>query len=121
MQIRFFIPKKVMSLNAVLKMHWIKRSTIKQSWGEWIFKAWMEHKRYVFTKPVKVVYIISEPIKRIRDKDNYIGGAKEILTDYLKKTFFTRDDAEWLKSIDVGFIKGPTGVHVVIEDTVDGL
>jgi Holliday junction resolvase RusA-like endonuclease len=116
MQIKFFIPKKVISLNVLLTMHWAQRSKEKSAWGDYIFEAWMKHKRFVFVNPVKVFYLISEPVKRIRDKDNYIGGAKAVITDFLKKTFFTRDDAEWLKNIDAGFIKGPTGVHVMIEE-----
>jgi len=116
MQISFFIPKKAKSLNTLMRQHWTERSKEKQAWGEHIFSEWMKYHRFVFIKPVKVLYLISNPTKCLRDKDNFIGGAKELITDYLKKTFITRDDAEWLQNIDVEFVKGNEGVRVIIEE-----
>jgi len=119
MQISFFIPKKAKSLNTLMRQHFHQRAAEKKVWGNLIFEQWMKHNRYVFTKPVKVLYLISNPTRCLRDKDKFIGGAKELITDFLKKTFFTRDDAQWLQKIDVEFVKGNEGVRIIIEEVVD--
>jgi len=114
-QITFFVPVAPESLNVTSCQHWAVRYKARNRWRNLIFEQWMINKKYVFTNPVKVLYILSFPQRRVRDKDNYIGGTKAI-TDALKKTFITRDDAKWLKNIDVAFIKGPLGVRVLIEE-----
>lgn len=115
MQISFFIPQLPTSLNVTYCQHWTVRRKERNRWRDLIFEQWMLSKRYVFTQPVKVLYILSFPVVRFRDKDNYIGGMKNI-TDALKKTFLTRDDALWLKDIDVAFIKGSQGLRIVITE-----
>ncbi|MEI8350074.1 MAG: hypothetical protein WCI77_07960 [Candidatus Omnitrophota bacterium] len=118
MQISFFIDVSPSSLNTTQCQHWTARYKDRNRWRELIFEHWMLNKRYVFTKPVKVLYILSFPDRRQRDKDNYIGGMKNI-TDALKKTFITRDDASWLRNVDVAFIKGPQGLRVLIDEVTE--
>lgn len=97
-------------------MHWIHRHTLQNAFNEQVGVEWLKRGRFVFMKPVNLIYILSFPKPRVRDIDNYIGGTK-LITDSLKKTFLFRDDSEWIKSIEVKFITGKERTVVFIRET----
>jgi Holliday junction resolvase RusA-like endonuclease len=105
------------SLNDYLTMHWRERHTMKKLFEELVHYEWLRQKKFVFTCPVKLVYLLSFPDKqkRYRDKDNYVGGTKPI-TDALKNTFIFRDDSEWLIDIQVRFKVGTESTIIMIEE-----
>jgi Holliday junction resolvase RusA-like endonuclease len=115
-EVSFTITRLPPSLNKLLSKHWINRYQLQKAFDDQVWTAWQGLNRYVFMCPVKLVYVLSFPEKRIRDIDNYIGGTK-LITDSLKKTFLFRDDSEWIKSIEVRFIKGKEGTAVFIRET----
>jgi Holliday junction resolvase RusA-like endonuclease len=75
----------------------------------------MARRKFLFMNPVKICYVLSFNSARPRDLDNYIGGTKYI-TDALKKTFFIRDDAAWVKSIEVQFVNGKEQTQITITE-----
>jgi Holliday junction resolvase RusA-like endonuclease len=113
--VRFALTRLPPSLNEILNRHWIHRHQLQQAFDDQVGAQWLIHNKFVFMKPVKLTYVLSFPQKRLRDIDNYIGGTK-LITDSLKKTFLFRDDSEWIKSIEVRFIKGKEGTVVFIEE-----
>ena len=113
--VEFTIDRIPPSLNVVLRTHWIKRRQEQELWNILVIAHRLKLKKVVFRKPVKIIYIVSFKKRRIRDVDNYIGGTK-YLTDALKRTFLTRDDSEWLKKIEIGFIIGRQQTKVRIEE-----
>lgn len=113
--VSFIIPRVPPSLNAMLRDHWIKRSAEQKKWDEHVWAQWMAWSKFLFLNPVKIYYVLSFNSIRPRDLDNYIGGTKYI-TDALKKTFFIRDDAAWVKSIEVQFIPGKEQTQIIITE-----
>jgi hypothetical protein len=102
------------SLNTMLRTHWRRRAEEQRDWDELIGCCWVGHHRFVFQHPVELTYILSFALNRQRDRDNYIGGTKYI-TDALKRTFFFRDDAEWIRKIEVIFAAAPReGTEIII-------
>jgi len=105
-----------LSLNTLLAMHWRKREDDKRSWNLHVTSAWRRVGSIVFINPIHVTYLLTFDSKRIRDLDNYIGGTKYI-TDALKRTFITRDDADWLRGVSVKFSIGvKPGTEILIEE-----
>lgn len=94
-EIRIKIPKKVESLNKLLKMHWAQR---KRHNGDW--QAWVKIKTPK-SKP-KWTGLVGVGIRSLRarllDKDNLFGGCKPVV-DALKKNGLIRDDTP--KDIDL--------------------
>ena len=103
------------SLNKMLRMHWVDRKREQDGWDLRVWCCWQKLGKHVFLKPVKVIYTMKFPERRQRDLDNYIGGTK-FITDALKRTFLTRDDAEWIKSIEVRFQTGESATVIQIEE-----
>jgi Holliday junction resolvase RusA-like endonuclease len=101
------------SLNTVFTMHWIKRRALQEYWNHLILSHWNDLGKPVFLNPVKLNYVLKFGTKRARDYDNYIGGTK-FVTDALKRTFFFRDDAGWLRGINVEFNKGGNETDISI-------
>ena len=103
------------SLNTYLHMNWKKRYNLQKIFDQIMKVEWVVHGRFVFTNPVKLYYILSFPDtqKRYRDRDNYIGGTKPI-TDALKHTFLFRDDADWIKDIQIKFVTGKEQTTILI-------
>lgn len=99
------------SLNVLIRMHWRARGELQKAFDAQVFAAWIKARKIVFTVPVNLVYVLGFTAQHRRDIDNYIGGTK-LITDSLKRTFLFRDDSEWVKSIQVRFIKND------IEETV---
>ena len=114
-EIHFTLTRLPPSLNELLHKHWTHRHQLQGAFDYQVGAWWVRMGRFVFTKPVNLVYVLSFPAKRVRDLDNYIGGTK-LITDSLKKTFLFRDDSEWIKSIEVRFIKGTEGTAVFIKE-----
>lgn len=113
--ISFTIPKPPMSLNTMLRMHYITRMREQQSWDLFVLARWTEFGKLTFNVPVNVIYVISFGTKRNRDLDNYIGGTK-FVTDALKRTFIPEDNTEWLKKIQVEFLTGKPETKIIIEE-----
>lgn len=113
MEISFTLTRLPPSLNDLLDRHWIYRHQLKKAFDDQVKIEWLKQMRFVFTDPVRLVYVLSFPSNRTRDLDNYIGGTK-LITDSLKKTFLFRDDSEWIRSIEVRFINGKEGTAVFI-------
>ncbi|MDD4980678.1 MAG: RusA family crossover junction endodeoxyribonuclease [Candidatus Omnitrophica bacterium] len=100
----------------MLRTHWVGRTKEQKLWDQWAWAQWMARNKFIFLKPIKVLYIITFNSNRTRDLDNYIGGTK-FITDALKKTFFFRDDAAHLKAIEVQFVNGEKeGTTVIISE-----
>lgn len=114
-RITFTVPMATPSLNTMLRTHWRERSKQQKAWDWYVFIAWQKEKRFVFIRPVKICYTVQLPADRARDYDNYYGGTK-YATDALKRTFLTRDDCNWLTSINVKFSQGPECLVVDIEE-----
>lgn len=109
------IPRIPPSLNVMLRTHWRLRSVEQSIWDSFIHSEWTRSNKFVFSNPVKVIYTISHLKSRKRDIDNYIGGTK-FITDALKRSFLTRDDAEWLTEISVRFAHGPEQTEINIAE-----
>jgi len=114
-QIYFSLRRLPPSLNELLRMHWTSRSKLQKIFDDIIGKEWIAQGKPVFLNPVKLIYVLSFTTPQHRDLDNYIGGTKPI-TDALKRTFLFRDDAEFITSIEVRFIKGKEGTVIFIEE-----
>ncbi len=114
-QIYFSLRRLPPSLNEMLRMHWTKRARLQKIFDDIIAKEWLALQRFVFVKPVRLVYVLSFTAALRRDLDNYIGGTK-LMTDALKRTFLFRDDSEWITSIEVRFTKGQEGTVIFIEE-----
>lgn len=115
MEISFMIRRAPSSLNSIFKMHWSERKREQSDWDQLVFSQWMICGRLVFLNPVKITYRVGFEVKRKRDFDNYIGGTK-FITDALKRSFLTRDDAEWLRGIEVQFCEGKNVTEVIIQE-----
>ena len=118
--IEFTIARVPPSLNAMLRHHWTKREREQRIWDELIYYQWLKLERFIFYKPVRIIYTLSFQHNRLRDKDNYIGGTK-YLTDALKRTFLTRDDSGWVRNILVNFLnngKEYTTIRIEEDDFV---
>jgi Holliday junction resolvase RusA-like endonuclease len=111
--INFTLTRLPPSLNEMLHMHWSKRCSLQKIFDDQVFAEWLRCGRAVFLYPVRLLYVLSFPTKRLRDVDNYIGGTK-LITDALKKTFLFRDDADWIKEIQVQFTRGDEETVVFI-------
>ncbi len=112
--VAFFVGKQIMSLNR--KMHWHQRYEQQQDWNDLVRRQWEAHDRHMFFRPVKVTYFVVSRVEANRDYDNYIGGSK-MVTDALRRTFFTRDDAKFLRPPQVKFVVGDfEGTFIVIEE-----
>jgi len=117
-QIYFSLRRLPPSLNELLSSHWRKRYDLKKIYDEIIGVEWLRLNKLVFTKPVKLIYVLSfSGQRRQRDLDNYIGGTK-LMTDALKRTFLFRDDSEWITSIEVKFTRGNEGTVIFIKEDV---
>ena len=103
------------SLNVMLRMHWVKRRKEQEKWDLLVKVEWLNRRKFVFQKPVEILYTITFKDVRTRDLDNYIGGTKYI-TDALKRTFITQDSAEWLRRISVEFKTGKPKTQVSITE-----
>ena len=114
-RIDFVIPRPVPSLNTMLRTHYRERSQEQSVWDWHVFAAWQNRRKYVFVNPVRIVYTLSFRSNRKRDLDNYIGGTKYV-TDAIRRSFLTRDDAEWLREISVRFAQGPDQTKVDIQE-----
>jgi len=114
----FYVPRMPLSLNTLLRMHWRRRAQEQKIWDNVIGAHWLAHHKAIFTEPVILRYVLAFPSNRKRDLDNYIGGTKYV-TDALKKTFLFRDDAEWIKRIELEFQPGEEGLKIAIE-TAEG-
>lgn len=111
----FKIPRLPPSLNVLLRMHWKKRSELQRIFDIQVRYAWEDSGRCTFLVPVKLIYILCFTSSQRRDIDNYIGGTK-LITDALKRTFLFRDDSEWIKGIEVKFVKSDIeGTAIMIE------
>lgn len=116
MEISFALTRLPPSLNELLNRHWIRRHELQKAFDQQVSTEWLRKGRFVFMKPVRLIYVLSFPSNRTRDLDNYIGGTK-LITDALKKTFLFRDDSEWIKSVEVRFIRGKEATVVfILED-----
>jgi Holliday junction resolvase RusA-like endonuclease len=118
MEINFILTRLPPSLNELLHKHWIHRHRLQEAFDAQVSVEWLKLGRVVFMLPVRLIYVLSFPARRVRDIDNYIGGTK-LITDSLKKTFLFRDDSEWIKSIEVRFIKGKEGTAVFIKEAIN--
>jgi hypothetical protein len=116
-QICFAISRLPLSLNELLRMHWRFRHRMQKMFDQLVHIQWLAHGKMVFTEPVRLVYVLSFTSAQRRDLDNYIGGTK-LITDALKRTFLFRDDAEYIKSIEVRFTKGTEGTAIFIQEVV---
>ena len=103
------------SLNVMLRMHWVKRRKEQEKWDLLVKVEWLNCRKFVFQKPVEILYTITFKDIRTRDLDNYIGGTKYI-TDALKRTFITQDSVEWLRRISVEFKTGKPKTQVSITE-----
>lgn len=105
------------SLNQYIRMHWREREKLHKLFDSLVYYEWLRHKKFVFTHPVRIVYLLSFPDtqKRYRDRDNYVGGTKS-LTDALKRTFIFRDDSDWVKDIQVRFTVGKERTVIMIAE-----
>lgn len=103
------------SLNVMLRTHWVKRRKEQEKWDLLVKVEWLNRRKFVFQKPVEILYTITFKDVRTRDLDNYIGGTKYI-TDALKRTFITQDSAEWLRRISVEFKTGKPKTQVSITE-----
>jgi len=115
--INFALTRLPPSLNQMLHVHWTKRYSLQKAFDDQVSAEWLQRGRVAFVRPVKLLYVLSFPEKRMRDVDNYIGGTK-LITDALKKTFLFRDDSEWITEIRVKFTKGKEGTVVFIEESI---
>jgi len=107
------------SLNVLIRMHWRARGELQKAFDAQVLAAWIKARKFVFTVPVNLIYMLGFTAKHRRDIDNYIGGTK-LITDALKRTFLFRDDSEWVKSIQVRFIKsGIEETVVLIEEALE--
>lgn len=113
--ITFTIPRLPLSLNKYSRMHWRRRYDFDHLIFNHIYAKWQDLRKPVFVNPVRIVFILSFAKARVRDFDNYIGGTKPF-TDALKKTFFFRDDSEWVKGVEVKFTTGQEGTTIRIEE-----
>lgn len=101
-RIEFSVPKLPLSLNRMLTSHWSDLRREKARWDLHILSFWLAHQKFIFFKPIRIIYTLGFNIKRNRDYDNFLGGTKYI-TDSLKKTFITRDDSMWVVEIGIRF------------------
>ncbi len=121
-RVRFKVGRLPPSLNTMLRTHWQARAREQKEWDELIGGYWLSFKRFVFTHPVELSFVLSFARARKRDRDNYIGGTKYII-DALKRTFFFRDDAEWIRKIEVTFAdagKRLEGTEIIITSAEGG-
>jgi len=107
--IEFSVWRLPPSLNVMFRQHWSVRHREQEAWDKIIYLEWLRNGRVVFDVPVKIKYRLFFRHRRGRDYDNYVGGTKYI-TDALKRTFITRDDAEWVKGIEVFFAEDREGI-----------
>jgi len=114
-QVEFTLQAVPPSLNVMLRTYWIKRRKEQEKWDLLVKVEWLNRRKFVFLKPVEILYIITFKKPRLRDLDNYIGGTKYI-TDALKRTFITQDDADWLRRISVEFRIGKPQTRVRITE-----
>jgi Holliday junction resolvase RusA-like endonuclease len=98
----------------MLRQHWVRRASEQETWDLFVLSVWTRSGRLVFTNPVSITYRLKFTDARLRDQDNYIGGTKYI-TDALKRTFITRDDAQWAKI----HIEMERGEHPETEVTIE--
>lgn len=116
MRIKLTLPDVPDSLNKIFSMHWSGRKKLQSYWDGLVLAAWHKCDRIMFVNPVVVTFFVTFTTSRARDYDNYLGGTK-FITDALKRTFFIKDDAEWLKDIRVVFRKGDVQqTEVLIEE-----
>ena len=115
--VTLIIKKTPPSLNDTKDWHWTKRQEEQAAWDLLIHKLWVQGDKFSFKKPVKIRYILRFETKQARDVDNYIGGTK-LINDSLKRSFLTRDDAEWVREVSVVFDKelGSPRTQVEIEE-----
>lgn len=116
-RVQFSIPKLPMSLNRMLTTHWSYLHREKAQWDLHILSYWLAYQKFIFLKPVRITYTLGFCSNRTRDYDNYLGGTKYI-TDSIRKTFITRDDALWLTEIGIRFekVEGRPRTKVLIEE-----
>jgi len=114
-EIKLFFNRAPLSLNKLFRMHWSKRKVEEDTWPHKVHAHWLEIQRPVFLKPVRIEYTIFFDSNRDRDYDNYIGGTK-MITDALRRTFITRDDAKWLKGININFENSKEGTLISIRE-----
>lgn len=114
-QVEFTLQAVPPSLNVMLRTHWVKRRKEQEKWDLLVKVEWLNRRKFVFQKPVEILYIITFKDVRTRDLDNYIGGTKYI-TDALKRTFIPQDSAEWLRRVSVEFRTGKPQTRVSITE-----
>lgn len=106
------IPKKLESLNKVLRWHWGRRKKEKEEWSAWLLTKkkdlWGVKKR-VFKK----LTIISHR-KRLLDPDNLWGAAK-LCIDAVKEMGLIRDDNTKSCKINVLQDLGDEGTEIRLE------
>lgn len=115
MKIEIVIDSLPPSLNDMLTMHWAKRKEMKKKWDMLVYHKWVECGRPMMLKAVVLKYVLEFKMNRRRDQDNYIGGTK-FVNDALKRTFFTRDDSEWVRRIEVDIKRGEDRTLITIEE-----
>lgn len=118
----FYTARLPKSLNQLLRSHWTARSREQKAWDDVVGANWISQGRPVFLLPVTLSFILNFPGRRARDLDNYIGGTKYVI-DALKRSFLFRDDAEWIKKIELEIrraVPGNEGMQIVIQ-AADGV
>ncbi len=75
---RFTILKKIESNNKLLRMHWAARAKEKTAWMEEVMWAMPIGSRGRHEGKKKVLEIVSHRV-RLLDKDNLVGGCKQLI------------------------------------------
>ena len=65
--VSFAVKKVPVSLNKMLRMHWLARKREQEAWDLHIFAQWLSNRKMIFTEPVKILYVISFETNRQRD------------------------------------------------------
>lgn len=113
--VSFAVPLVPLSLNELNHMHWAAKLKHRRAVNAAVEKVWEECGRRIFTRPVKLRYVLGFEVARQRDRDNYIGGTKDF-TDALRRTFLFRDDSEFVVDIRVAFLRNCSGTVIIIEE-----
>lgn len=86
------LPEAIPSRNEVDKMHWAERNRLRGSW-QWFVKAAILNKRLRVQRTDPGILSIERISPRKLDRDNFVGGCKQLQDALVREGFFV-DDTE---------------------------
>jgi hypothetical protein len=112
------IPRRGVSANDVLRMHWTERRRAAIVWGWETFTLWFNAGKPRYERAIVTVRYVF-PEHRQRDTDNWTGGSTKWLLDGLKHDAFPDDDSEHLTLRPVELVVEP-GCEPRVEVRIEG-